>query len=208
MILRPGKLPIMAGIVLLAASLSSADTSSNKKPAAKHSSSQSRNSSQKTGQKTPRKSSLYASKKSRKSRTRGQQVIDGGRTLEIQEALVREHYLSGEPSGKWDDATQQALRRYQKDQGWQSKSIPDSRALIRLGLGPDHGHLLNPETAMIMTTEPRLQRASQTTVRPAAPLSEPLRNRNLGGTRPVSSSSLPAQNSSTLAAPAALSPTR
>jgi len=60
--------------------------------------------------------------------------------------------MEGEPSGKWDDATQAALRRYQADQGWQSKSVPDSRALIKLGLGPSHDHLLNPETAM--TTVP------------------------------------------------------
>ena len=35
------------------------------------------------------------------------------------------------------------------DQGWQSKTVPDSRALIRLGLGPNHDHLLNPESAMV-----------------------------------------------------------
>lgn len=87
-------------------------------------------------------------KKARHTRLRGQKAIDGDRVRQIQEALIREHYLKGEPSGKWDDSTQVALRRYQADQGWQSKSVPDSRALIRLGLGPDNGHLLNPESAM------------------------------------------------------------
>ena len=33
--------------------------------------------------------------------------------------------------------------------GWQTKITPDSRALIKLGLGPDHKGLLNPETANI-----------------------------------------------------------
>jgi peptidoglycan hydrolase-like protein with peptidoglycan-binding domain len=94
----------------------------------------------------------HSSKKTRKPG--GQQAIDTERCSEIQEALVREHYLSGKPSGKWDDSTQQAMRRYQADQGWQNKSVPDSRALIRLGLGPDHEHLLNPETAM--TSQPQL----------------------------------------------------
>jgi peptidoglycan hydrolase-like protein with peptidoglycan-binding domain len=79
---------------------------------------------------------------------------DGERARQIQAALIRDHYMSGEPSGKWDDCTQLAMRRYQADQGWQSKSIPDSRALIRMGLGPDHGHLLNPESAMV--SEPQL----------------------------------------------------
>ena len=74
--------------------------------------------------------------------------------------------MSGTPSGKWDDATQQAMRHYQADQGWQSKSVPDSRALIRLGLGPGHEHLLNPESAM--TTEPQMPRGTQSAIRPKA----------------------------------------
>jgi Putative peptidoglycan binding domain len=90
--------------------------------------------------------------KTKSSRKRGQQVIDSGRAREIQEALIREHYLEGEPSGNWDSATQAAMQRYQADQGWQSKTTPDSRALIKLGLGPNHDHLLNPESAM--TTAP------------------------------------------------------
>jgi hypothetical protein len=82
------------------------------------------------------------------ARKRGQQVIDAGRAREIQQALIREHYLTGEPSGTWDSATQAAMQRYQEDQGWQSKTTPDSRALIKLGLGPNQDHLLNPESAM------------------------------------------------------------
>lgn len=41
------------------------------------------------------------------------------------------------------------MRRYQSDHGWQSKTVPDSRALITLGLGPSNDHLLNPESAAI-----------------------------------------------------------
>ncbi len=96
----------------------------------------------------------HHSKTARKGRVRGQKAIDGDRVRQIQEALIREHYLKGEPSGKWDATTQAALHRYQSDQGWQSKTVPDSRALIRLGLGPDSGHLLNPESAMTMSAAP------------------------------------------------------
>jgi hypothetical protein len=85
---------------------------------------------------------------------RGQQAIDSTRAREIQEALIREHYMQGEPSGTWDAATQSAMQRYQADQGWQSKTTPDSRALIKLGLGPSPDHLLNPESAMTMPTAP------------------------------------------------------
>lgn len=89
-------------------------------------------------------------RKSHKARVRGQKAIDGDRVQEIQQALIREHYLKGEPSGEWDASTQHAMQHYQADQGWQSKTVPDSRALIRLGLGPDNQHLLNPESAMTM----------------------------------------------------------
>jgi hypothetical protein len=53
----------------------------------------------------------------------------------------------------WNDATQQAMQKYQADNNWQSKTTPDARALIKLGLGPDHEHLLNPESAM--TSQPQ-----------------------------------------------------
>jgi hypothetical protein len=83
------------------------------------------------------------------ARKRGQQAIDSSRAREIQTALIREHYLQGEPTGSWDSATQAAMQRYQAAQGWQSKTTPDSRALIKLGLGPNHDHLLNPDSAMV-----------------------------------------------------------
>lgn len=116
------------------------------------------------------------SKGKKTSRTRGQKAIDSERTQQIQEALIREHYMQGEPSGKWDDATQAALRRFQADNGWQNKTVPDSRALIKLGLGPNHDHLLNPETAMTTaggtdpkpTPKPASADPAPTPVNPAA----------------------------------------
>ena len=68
----------------------------------------------------------------------GQQTIHPDRILEIQQALIREKYLSGEPSGEWDTRTQDAMSRYQAAHGWQDKVTPDSRALIKLGLGPKY----------------------------------------------------------------------
>jgi hypothetical protein len=84
--------------------------------------------------------------------------IDPARAREIQEALIREHYMEGSPSGTWDANSQNAMVRFQADNGWQSKVVPDSRALIKLGLGPDHEHLLNPESAM--TSQPESPRVS------------------------------------------------
>jgi hypothetical protein len=68
----------------------------------------------------------------------GQQGIQPERVREIQEALIREHYLTGQPSGVWDARSKEAMTRYQADNGWQSKVTPDSRALIKLGLGPNY----------------------------------------------------------------------
>jgi len=91
------------------------------------------------------KTSLKSRKgaKSRHARLRGQQTIDSSRATAIQQALIREHYLSGEPSGQWDSATVAAMQRYQSDQGWQTKLMPDSRALKKLGLGPDYSNAIN-----------------------------------------------------------------
>jgi len=78
--------------------------------------------------------------KSRKSswKRHGQQGMKPDRVRAIQEALIREKYLTGEATGNWDDRTQDAMTRYQNDNGWQSKVTPDSRALIKLGLGPNY----------------------------------------------------------------------
>jgi len=67
---------------------------------------------------------------------RGQREIEPERAREIQEALIREHYLTAPASGRWDAATEAAMQKYQADHGWQTKLTPDSRALIKLGLGP------------------------------------------------------------------------
>jgi hypothetical protein len=111
------------------------------------------------------------------TKKRGQQAIDSTRAHQIQEALIREHYMQGEPSGTWDAATQAAMQRYQADQGWQSKTTPDSRALIKLGLGPSPDHLLNPESAMTMPTAPAA--ADPKPANPKAAAKQPPTDNNL-----------------------------
>lgn len=92
-------------------------------------------------------SSKRAVKTASAPRSHGQHTIGQDRTVAIQTALIREHYLTGEPTGVWDQQSKDAMLRYQAANGWQTKITPDSRALIKLGLGPDHTGLLNPETA-------------------------------------------------------------
>ncbi len=120
-----------------------------------------------------------ASRKSKRSKKRGQQKIDGERTHQIQQALIQKGYLKGAPSDKWDASTEAALRKFQADNGWQNKTVPDSRALIKLGLGPSHDHLLNPESAMTSIPDtpdaPAVPASAADGKGPTAPTNQPQR---------------------------------
>lgn len=106
------------------------------------------------------------SSRKKSARLRGQQKIDSDRAEAIQEALIREHYLTGTPTGTWNQASEEAMRRYQADNGWQSKTVPDSRALIKLGLGPSKDGLLNPDSAMTTVPDAPKSEANTTTAHP------------------------------------------
>ncbi len=67
--------------------------------------------------------------------TPGQRGIDADRARAIQTALISQSYMTGAPTGEWDTETEAAMQKYQGDHGWQTKLMPDSRALINLGLG-------------------------------------------------------------------------
>jgi hypothetical protein len=111
-------------------------------------------------------SRVASSKKGKKvARVRGQRAIDSSRAVEIQNALIHQNYLKGTPTGQWDSQTQVAMQKYQSDHGWQTRLMPDSRALISLGLGPNHAtdpaiaHTASPvsvpdPTAQAQSTEP------------------------------------------------------
>ncbi len=128
---------------------SAAFASTSTKTTAKHPSSASTVSNHSSTHKTSAKNSKHSSKKTVSAHSHGQRTIGEERTREIQSALIREHYLSGEATGVWDSDSKDAMLRYQQANGWQTKVTPDSRALIKLGLGPDHKDLLNPDTAVV-----------------------------------------------------------
>jgi len=77
-----------------------------------------------------------AHKSVRPSRLHEPAGIAPERATEIQNALIKQGYLSGEPTGVWDAQTSAAMAKLQGDNGWQTKITPDSRGLIKLGLGP------------------------------------------------------------------------
>ena len=107
------------------------------------SSSKTRSASTSRTKTTSSKSSARKGKKASYTRVRGQQSIAPDRATQIQQALIREHYLTGEPTGAWDSATIAAMQKYQAAQGWQTKLSPDPRALKKLGLGPDYSSAIN-----------------------------------------------------------------
>jgi Putative peptidoglycan binding domain len=139
--------------------------------------------------KTPTASSKKRRKKS--TQVRGQQKIDPQRAQEIQQALIREHYLSGQATGTWNEASEEAMRRYQADNGWQSKTVPDSRALIKLGLGPSKDHLLNPESAMTTAPDPAKSEPAAPTSHSAPAAAEPATSSAPPSSTAVSSPSSP-----------------
>jgi len=85
---------------------------------------------------SPTSSRSFARRATVKPKLVGQRTIDDDRATQIQSALIKAGYLTGTPSGHWDAETEAAMGRLQSDSGWQTKLVPDSRALIKLGLGP------------------------------------------------------------------------
>lgn len=87
------------------------------------------------------------------AKSTGQRTIDDTRATQIQTSLIKSGYLSGEASGHWDSQTESAMQKFQEDNGWQTKLIPDSRAIIKLGLGPTHNSSLNSASSNMAAPE-------------------------------------------------------
>jgi len=84
----------------------------------------------------PTSPKLFHKRSKSTAKPAGQRGIDDVRATQIQTSLIKSGYLSGQASGHWDAQTEAAMQKFQEDNGWQTKLIPDSRAIIKLGLGP------------------------------------------------------------------------
>src|SRR5580698_2004742 len=84
----------------------------------------------------PTSPKLFHKRSKSTAKPAGQRGIDDMRATQIQTSLIKSGYLSGQASGHWDAQTEAAMQKFQEDNGWQTKLIPDSRAIIKLGLGP------------------------------------------------------------------------
>ena len=167
--------PLMLSWALIAAASAQSSDTPSQKPTTTKATAHTRHKSAASSSATKTSGTAATGKRSsrkKSARTRGQQKIDSERAQAIQEALIREHYLSGEATGTWNQASEEAMRRYQADQGWQSKTVPDSRALIKLGLGPSKDHLLNPESAMTTVPDRPQAQPLPTTSHTSAPATD------------------------------------
>ena len=108
-----------------AAKSSHSSSASGKKAPAKNSSKPSATSAKKGSSKT--------SKRSRKQP--GQKAPTTDRVIEIQSALAKDGSFQGSPSGKWDDDTTAAMRKFQSAHGLNPSGKLDAPTLQRLGLG-------------------------------------------------------------------------
>jgi peptidoglycan hydrolase-like protein with peptidoglycan-binding domain len=102
----------------------------------------------------PTSSELFNKHSKSASKPAGQRGIDDTRAAQIQTSLIKSGYLSGEASGHWDAGTEAAMQKFQSDNGWQTKLIPDSRAIIKLGLGPAQDSGVNTSSVPNNETSP------------------------------------------------------
>jgi peptidoglycan hydrolase-like protein with peptidoglycan-binding domain len=89
--------------------------------------------------KDSRKASLRSRKRGRRISYRyrlARLKLEPQRVEEIQQALMQAGYLQRQPTGRWDDLTKDAMRRYQADHGFASTGLPEAKSLMKLGLGP------------------------------------------------------------------------
>lgn len=84
-----------------------------------------------------KKKKTTPSKSKRKSKSAAQKAPTPDRIREIQSALQREGAFPGEPTGKWDDATVNAMKNYQDKNGLNATGKIDALTLQKLGLGSD-----------------------------------------------------------------------
>ena len=75
--------------------------------------------------------------RARRSAQRAQRAPTPDRIKEIQVALARAGYYQQDPTGKWDEATREAMKRFQEANGLNPTGKIDARSLQKLGLGSE-----------------------------------------------------------------------
>lgn len=112
---------------------------------------------------TPGKSSKSGKSSSRKrsKRVKGQAAPTPERISEIQSALAKHGVFVGEPNGKWDESTSEAMKKFQAAHGLTPTGKFDALALQKLGLGSEIAGVAIPTPPPNATANRLLSRNAQ-----------------------------------------------
>jgi peptidoglycan hydrolase-like protein with peptidoglycan-binding domain len=89
-----------------------------------------------TSSTTPKKKKTSAKSK-KKGKVKGQAAPTPDRIKEIQAALQKDGSYQGEPTGKWDAASADAMSKFQEKNGFPASGKIDALSLNKLGLGSE-----------------------------------------------------------------------
>jgi peptidoglycan hydrolase-like protein with peptidoglycan-binding domain len=90
-------------------------------------------------------------------RERGQKAPAPERISEIQQALAKDGSFSAKPSGKWDDSTVEAMKKFQAGHGLNPSGKLDAATLQKLGLGSQTAGVaapMPPVATSLLATKP------------------------------------------------------
>jgi hypothetical protein len=82
--------------------------------------------------------------KKKVKKVKGQAAPTPERIIEIQQALAKNGVYAGDATGKWDDSTTEAMKRFQTSNGLAATGKLDALTLERLGLGSETAGLAAP----------------------------------------------------------------
>ncbi len=157
---------IVTGAMLVP--VAAAQTSSHKKSGESAGSSTTSLSSTAKTKSTSGKSGKSSGKKSsRTKKVRGQAAPTPDRINEIQAALTEKGAFAGEPTGKWDDSTVEAMKKFQTDNHLNPTGKIDASTLQKLGLGSETAGVAAPTPPPNGTANRLLSRNAQRDPDPA-----------------------------------------
>jgi peptidoglycan hydrolase-like protein with peptidoglycan-binding domain len=97
-----------------------------------------------SAEKKSMESGSKSSSKRKSKKVKGQAAPTPERINEIQEALGKKGVYSGAPTGKWDDSTVDAMKKFQTSNGLNPTGKLDALTLQKLGLGSETAGLAAP----------------------------------------------------------------
>jgi peptidoglycan hydrolase-like protein with peptidoglycan-binding domain len=115
--------------------------------------------------------SSKSSSKKKTKKVKGQAAPTSDRITEIQEALAKKGAWDGTPTGKWDDSTTDAVRKFQSSNGLNPTGKLDALTLQKLGLGSETAGLAAPTPPPNSVN--RLRNTTSLPAEPSDPESEP-----------------------------------